>query len=91
MAEKISARDKRNFTETLKSARIGVPEAQYQVGLMFANGVGVAQDFEQALVWIRQAAGRGLPAAQYLLGTRYATGSGLAKRGLAARSTAFAA
>ena len=79
MAVKISARDKRNFSETLKAARIGVPESQYQVGLMYANGIGVGQDYEQALGWIRQAAGRGLPAAQYLLGTRYATGSGIAQ------------
>jgi len=79
MAARISARDKRNFTETLKAARIGVPESQYQVGLMYANGVGVDQDVEQAMSWLRQAAGRGLAAAQYLLGTRYATGSGTAQ------------
>jgi TPR repeat protein len=49
-------------------------DAQYEIGLMFANGVGVEQDFEQALHWIRQAADRGLAAAQYLLGTRYTSG-----------------
>ena len=74
-----TARDRRVFAETLKEARIGVLDAQYELGLMYANGVGVAQDLEQALAWIRKAAERGMAAAQYLLGTRYATGSAVAK------------
>lgn len=64
----------REFAATLKAARIGAPEAQYEVGLMYANGVGTPQDFSQAIVWIAKAAERGLPAAQYLLATRYAAG-----------------
>ncbi|NBW79926.1 MAG: sel1 repeat family protein, partial [Betaproteobacteria bacterium] len=70
MAKQSAAKDKRVFAETLKSARLGVPEAQYEVGLMFANGVGVPQNIEQAVYWIRQSAQRGLSTAQYLLGTR---------------------
>lgn len=77
MDVKVTARDKRTFNSTLKSARIGVPEAQYEVGLMYANGIGVERDFEQALVWIRQAADKGLAVAQYLLATRYAGGVGI--------------
>ena len=69
-----TSREKINFTHTLKSARFGLIEAQYEVGLMYANGIGVAHNIEQALEWIRRAAERGYPAAQYLLGTRYANG-----------------
>ena len=69
-----AVKDKRIFAETLKSARLGLADAQYEVGLMYANGIGVAQNIEQAVSWIKQSAQRGLPAAQYLLGTRYATG-----------------
>jgi TPR repeat protein len=79
MVVKNAAKEKRVFIDTLKDARIGLREAQYEVGLMFANGVGVAQDLTQAIDWIRQAAERGLPAAQYLLGSRYASGIGLEK------------
>lgn len=54
--------------DLLREARAGVVEAQYQVGLMFANGVGVARDMTQAMSWIEQAAVRGHVGAQYMLG-----------------------
>lgn len=69
-----SNRDKAVFLRTLKSARLGLPDAQYEVGLMYANGIGVAQDFKQAIHWIRLSAERGHVSAQYLLATRYASG-----------------
>lgn len=69
----------KEFAAALKAARIGAPEAQYEVGLMFANGLGTPQDLTQAIVWISKAAERGLPAAQYLLATRYAGGIAVAK------------
>lgn len=74
MVTKGPSREKAAFTRTLKSARFGLIEAQYEVGLMYANGLGVEQDFEKALGWIRQAAERGYTPAQYLLATRYASG-----------------
>jgi len=64
----------KTFAETLKLARMGTREAQYEVGLMYANGVGTQQSLEKAIEWLSQAAQRGLPAAQYLLATRYAHG-----------------
>ena len=77
MVLKTPATHKHIFVTTLKTARIGVRESQYEVGLMYAHGMGVAQDLEQAVVWIQKAAERGLAAAQYLLATRYAVGSGV--------------
>ena len=75
MAVDIDAKQRRAFNNTLKTARIGLPESQYEVGLMYANGVGVEQDLEQALIWLRQSAERGFAAAQYLLATRCASGT----------------
>ena len=69
MSLKSAAKEKREFINALKSARLGLRDAQYDVGLMYANGIGVAQDLEQALVWIRQAAEKGVATAQYLLAT----------------------
>ncbi|WP_342618990.1 hypothetical protein [Rhodoferax sp. GW822-FHT02A01] len=77
MATRFSAKDKRVFDETLKSARLGAADAQYEVGLMYANGIGVLQDIAQAVHWVSQAAQRGLAAAQYLLATRYESGIGV--------------
>ena len=71
------AKDKRVFEETLKSARLGLPEAQYEVGLMYANGIGTAQNIAQAVDWIKQAAKQGLASAQFLLATRYEAGVGV--------------
>lgn len=67
-------RDKAVFMRTLKSARVGLPDAQYEVGLMYANGIGVTQDIKQAIHWIRLSAERGHVPAQYLLATRFASG-----------------
>lgn len=74
MAARNAVRDKRNFSTAIKEARIGHRESQYEVGLMYANGIGIDQDFSQAIYWIRQSAERGFAAAQYLLATRYAVG-----------------
>lgn len=67
-------KDRRNFNHRMTEARIGHRESQYEVGLMYANGIGVEQDFVQAVYWVRQSAERGFAAAQYLLATRYANG-----------------
>ncbi len=74
MAVKGSGSPKSAFAEALKLAHIGSREAQYEVGLMFANGVGTEQSLEKAMEWVGKAAQRGLPSAQYLLATRYASG-----------------
>ncbi len=79
MASRNSAKDKRAFAEAFKSAHIGVPQSQYDVGLMYANGIGVEQSFPKAIHWVTLAADRGLATAQYLLATRYASGVAVEK------------
>jgi TPR repeat protein len=72
-----AGKDKRLFTDTLKSARLGLADAQYEVGLMYANGIGVTKSIGQAVHWVRESAQRGFAAAQYLLATRFEAGEGV--------------
>ena len=51
--------------------------AQFNLGLMYANGRGVPQDDSQAVVWYKKAAEQGHPIAQYNLGAMYAKGVGM--------------
>ena len=41
------------------SAEQGNVDAEVNIGLMFENGLGVKQDFEEALRWFRTAAHQG--------------------------------
>lgn len=53
--------------------------AQYNLGVRYANGDGVAQDDAQALAWYRRAAAQGYASAQYNLGFFYLQGRGVAR------------
>ncbi len=53
--------------------------AEYRIGYMYGNGVGVVQDYQQALVWYRKAADRGSAAAENDLGRMYKDGLGVAQ------------
>ena len=79
MSESLSASNKQTFTRRLKEARIGDPAAQYDVALMYANGVGVGKDVAQAFAWTKASAEKGHTVAQYLLGSAYANGLGTPK------------
>ena len=60
-----------------KSAELGLPEAQFQLGASYANGLGVAQDWREAARWYRKAAEQGHAKAQLALGLCYQTGLGV--------------
>jgi TPR repeat protein len=71
-----------------KAAEQGNPQAQYNVGVLYANGdtdishrlgvaVGWPLDYKQAAVWFRKAAEQGHPGAQYNLGVLYVQGDGV--------------
>ena len=53
----------------------GVAEAQYNLGVMFANGLGVLQDHKEAIKWYHLAADQGLALAGARLGEIYRSGS----------------
>ena len=51
--------------------------AQYNLGVMFANGQGVPQNDAEAMKWYRLAANQGNARAQNDLGVMFATGQGV--------------
>ena len=55
----------------------GHADAQYNLGLMYANGEGVVEDDAEAVRWFRLAADQGLADAQVFLGMMYASGEGV--------------
>ena len=57
----------------------GVPEAQFKLGLLYDQGLGVKQDMTEALQWYRRAADQGYAAAQYNLGIHYLLGKGVSE------------
>ena len=60
-------------------AEQGDAEAQYNLGVMYAEGQGVAQDYGEAMRLYRLAAEQGEAQAQSNLGVMYATGRGVAQ------------
>src|SRR4051795_1066677 len=78
----LDAYSRGDFAAALKEwqpiATAGDPQAQYNLGLLYARGQGVTQDYAQAAQWYEKAAVQGVPAAQYNLGVMYANGQGVA-------------
>ena len=60
-------------------AEKGDANAQYNLGLLYNQGLGLAQDFKAAADWYRKAAEQGNSNAQYNLGVMYSTGQGVTK------------
>ena len=50
--------------------------AQFNLGIVYANGQGVPQDYAAAVLWFRKAAKQGNDSAQFNLGTMYFKGEG---------------
>ena len=67
------------FISYEKSAQQGNPDAQNNLGAMFAKGQGVAKNDSEAVRWYRQAANQGHAKAQSNLGAIYAQGRGVAR------------
>ncbi len=53
--------------------------AQYYLGVMYMEGQGVKQDYEEAGKWLRKASKQGLAAAMYKLAHLYTKGKGVPK------------
>ena len=60
-------------------AEQGQINAQYYLGLMYANGRGVPRDYAEAVKWWRKAADQGDADAQVYLGLMYEKGQGVAQ------------
>lgn len=65
------------FKKTLQQAEQGDLESQFQVGLLYGLGCGVAADSALAASWYRKAAEGGHAMAAYELGMAYDQGDGL--------------
>ncbi len=60
-------------------AEQGDADAQYRLGVLYANGYGVPQDYVQAGQWYDKAAAQGNTIAQYNVGRLYFEGLGVPK------------
>lgn len=68
------------LAERLKQAKTADPATQFQLGLDYRNGNGVARDPAQAYKWIRLAAVGNLAEAQYTVGLMDAAGEGTPRK-----------
>jgi TPR repeat protein len=75
----------RNTEELRKTAEKGDAESQNKLGVVYELGLGVNQDYEEAVKWYRQAAAQGSAKAQYSLGDLYEAGHGVARNKVLAR------
>ena len=70
-----------NYTEAIKyfklSAEQGHAFAQYGLGAMYGDGLGVEQNYHEAEKWLRLAAEQGIAEAQETLARVYMTGLGV--------------
>jgi len=66
--------------EALRAAAAGGdPRAQFEIGLIYAEGKAVGKDSQAAVVWFERAAAAGYAPAQYRLGTAFEHGLGVSK------------
>lgn len=66
------------FKEFQAAAEAGHSDSQFNLGLMYEQGIGVGKDEQQAVVWYRKAAEQGNAFAQYNLAVLYENGRGTA-------------
>lgn len=64
----IAAFNKGNYAEAFRKFRnistLGVPEAEYRLGMMYAEGLGVQKNPRLAAYWLKQAAQQKFPGAR---------------------------
>jgi len=61
------------------AAQAGDAEAQYRLGVLYAEGKGVAPNDAEAALWFERAAEQGVAMAQYNMGASYFEGTGVRK------------
>ena len=70
---------KTSYKLILPLAKKGIAQAQYNLGVMYGNGKGVAKDYSKAIKWWNLAADQGNGKAQYNLGLMYEKGKEVKK------------
>jgi TPR repeat protein len=76
--------------DTRVAAERGDADAQFNLGKIYSDGWGLAEDDEQAIAWYRKAANQGNASAQRHLGMEYRDGAPHARPGAVARDDAQA-
>lgn len=66
-------------TELLDRAQTGKAEAQHNLGMRAAYGMGMERDEDEAMRWYRKAAAQGSAEAKFNLGSMYDNGQGVAR------------
>jgi TPR repeat protein len=83
MEDGLEAYQEKDYLKAIQTwrplAQAGDREAQYRVGVMYAEGKGVAPNDAEAALWFERAAEQGEPMAQYNLGASYIEGAGVRK------------
>jgi uncharacterized protein len=64
------------YKEFLAAAQAGHADSQFNVALMYEQGIGVGKDEKEAVVWYGKAAEQGHAAAQYNLAVLFENGRG---------------
>ena len=64
------------YKEFLEAAKEGHADSQFNVALMYEQGIGVGKDEKEAVLWYGKAASQGNAAAQFNLGVLYENGRG---------------
>jgi uncharacterized protein len=64
------------YREWKAAAEGGHAEAQFDLGLLYAQGLGIKRDLAEAAAWYRKAAEQGNSAAEFALGQMYSRGWG---------------
>ena len=77
---------KKGFDSCLRSAELGLVEAQFNLGVMFEDGLGTEQNFKKAATWYYRAATSGNELAMNNLGSLYWHGKGVSKDKLKAET-----
>jgi TPR repeat protein len=69
--------DQKQFDEVMAKAEAGDADSEYQIGVRYAKGQGVAKDEVEAVKWVRKAAEQNYAVAQYNLGVCYSYSVGV--------------
>jgi len=64
------------YKEFLAAAKEGHADSQFNVAVMYEQGIGIGKDEQEAFVWYGKAASQGNAAAQFNLGVLYENGRG---------------
>jgi len=70
---------KTSYKLMLPLAKKGLAQAQYNLGVMYGNGKGIAKDYSKAIKWWNLAANQGNGKAQHSLGLIHEKGKGVKK------------